>query len=48
MHSYPLQLPAEVISRRFRDKGSEESVDRAADTWPDVVVIDGGKGLNVL
>jgi hypothetical protein len=35
---------SEVISRRFRDMGRKASADGGAESWPDVVVVDGGKG----
>ena len=34
----------EVISRRFRDMGRRASADGGVESWPDVVVVDGGKG----
>jgi excinuclease ABC subunit C len=43
-HSDDFASLAEVIGRRFRDYGLHPDKPRAGEDWPDVVMIDGGKG----
>jgi excinuclease ABC subunit C len=43
-HSDDFASLAEVIGRRFRDYGLNPEKSRSGEDWPDVVMIDGGKG----
>jgi excinuclease ABC subunit C len=43
-HSDDFASLAEVIQRRFRDYAQHPNKPRAGEDWPDVVMIDGGKG----